>query len=1183
MDSALIQILIVDNELAYAQAIRCSFEDAGMKVNIQIASTIAEYRRLKELCMPDIAIIDLNLQDGRSLELLASPPEAGPFPILMMTSQSDAQMAVEAVKAGALDYVVKSPETFTQMPHILVRALREWRLLTERRNAQEALRVNEKRYRHLFKNMLEGYALCKILFVEGRPEDFIYVEVNESFERLTGLSKVVGKKVSEVVPGVMESDPDMLEIYSRVALSGSPAHFETFRVALGIWLSVSVYSPEKEYFVAFLDNITERKKTEVALRESEERFRQIAEQLSDVLFVTDTKGLITYISPASTRLFGWPPEEMIGRSYTDFLTVNEIPGAQTAFHQVITTGQDARELALVMLRKDGSTFYGELNGSLLHIQEQTVGTLVVIRDVTDRMRAEEAVRKSEDLLNRTQRMSRLGGWEYDVGKKTISWTDEVYRIHEISHDYDSNDIKQDLSFYSGEDRAVMEQAFWNAVNDGTAYDLELRFTTAKGKSLWVRTVGECERQDGMTVRVFGSIIDITERKQSEDALHKSEKKYRDLVELSHDLIWAVDVDGRITYISPACLRILGHAPGEMTGRIFTDYFPHEEGHRNRTEFERALTTGEPSLSYESRMYHRDGHEVILLTNASVLRDEVGNIIGAAGTSQDITAQKKAEIALRESENRFRHYFELGLIGIAITSPTKGWIEANDEICRILGYERTELLRMHWADLTHPDDLAADIANFNRVLAGEINGYSMEKRFIRKDGRIIQGIISVKCSRRPDGSVDYFVAMLVDITERKLSEQILIAQRTELAAIYENAPFIMLLIDKDRRIRKVNKTGATFTDSLAADMIGMRGGEALRCLHALNDPQGCGYGTECEQCILRQTIQDTFVTGTDHNLVEATMHFNVKGKELEAALLLSTTRLVLGLQAMVLVTMMDVTDRKRIEQEVKLAQTRLMQANKMSSLGMLVSSVAHEVNNPNNFIMFNSSLLSGAWKDIAPVLDRYADKEPAYRVACLPYADMREAIPKLLAGITDGSRRIKDMVDRLREISREDRSGLDGAIDVNSAVRSAVMILQNQIMKYSDNFALELDEALPPVRGSAQQLEQVVINLIQNALQSLHDRKGWITVKTAPDNAKHQVVIEVRDSGHGISAQNLKRIAEPFFTTKLDSGGTGLGLSISSSIIRDHQGALHFQSEEGKGTTARVILPIEKANMICHSA
>ena len=150
--------------------------------------------------------------------------------------------------------------------------------------------------------------------------------------------------------------------------------------------------------------------------------------------------------------------------------------------------------------------------------------------------------------------------------------------------------------------------------------------------------------------------------------------------------------------------------------------------------------------------------------------------------REIAERKHAEDALRESAARFRRYFELGLIGMAITSPTKGMIEVNDQFCEILGYERSELLQMTWAEMTHPDDLCADVTNFNRVIAGEIDGYSMDKRFIRKDGQIIHGTIAVKCLRRADGSVDYFAAMMQDITKRKRVEEQLRASSEQLRAL-----------------------------------------------------------------------------------------------------------------------------------------------------------------------------------------------------------------------------------------------------------------------------------------------------------------------------------------------------------------------------------------------------------------
>ena len=152
----------------------------------------------------------------------------------------------------------------------------------------------------------------------------------------------------------------------------------------------------------------------------------------------------------------------------------------------------------------------------------------------------------------------------------------------------------------------------------------------------------------------------------------------------------------------------------------------------------------------------------------------------ATLAAELIERQRAEDALRESQERFRRYFELGLIGMAMTSPTRGILEVNDELCRILGFDRSELLKMSWAEMTHPDDLAADFAQFNRVLAGEFDGYTLDKRWIRKDGRVIDTIMSARCVRRTDGSVDYFVGLVQDITDRKRSEEALRAAQAQLA-------------------------------------------------------------------------------------------------------------------------------------------------------------------------------------------------------------------------------------------------------------------------------------------------------------------------------------------------------------------------------------------------------------------
>jgi len=272
------------------------------------------------------------------------------------------------------------------------------------------------------------------------------------------------------------------------------------------------------------------------------------------------------------------------------------------------------------------------------------------------------------------------------------------------------------------------------------------------------------------------------------------------------------------------------------------------------------------------------------------------------------------------------------------------------------------------------------------------------------------------------------------------------------------------------------------------------------------------------------------------------------------------------------TFRDITGRVRLEEEARDIQARLIQANKMTSLGLLVSGVAHEINNPNNFIMANSQLLAKVWEDADKVLREYQRENGDFLIGGISFSEMSGRSPQLLAGITEGARRINDIVNNLKNFARQDRLLVERDVNLNRVVTAAVSLLLHQLNRYTENFHLDLAEDLPSVQGSYQQLEQVAINLLLNAGQALPDKSRGIWVTTGFDEAAGLVTLAVRDEGSGIARDLSHRVMEPFFTTKLDSGGTGLGLAISQSIVREHNGSLEFESEPGKGTTFIVKLP-----------
>ena len=274
---------------------------------------------------------------------------------------------------------------------------------------------------------------------------------------------------------------------------------------------------------------------------------------------------------------------------------------------------------------------------------------------------------------------------------------------------------------------------------------------------------------------------------------------------------------------------------------------------------------------------------------------------------------------------------------------------------------------------------------------------------------------------------------------------------------------------------------------------------------------------------------------------------------------------------------DISERKKAEEQFKLHQQQLMQASKMVALGTLVSGVAHEVNNPNNFIMLNSPILKEAWDNALPILQKYYEENGDFIIGGMNYSEMRENIPTLFSGISDGAKRIKGIVDDLKNYVRDNTADLTQSVDINEVLKSAVSLLANMIKKSTNQFSIEYGTKLPLIEGNIQRLEQVMINLIQNACQALPDAHKSIFITVQFDPMESNIVIKVRDEGMGIPPETLLNITDPFFTTKHDSGGVGLGLSISSKIVEEHGGTIHFESEMGAGTTATITLSVDRKN------
>lgn len=269
---------------------------------------------------------------------------------------------------------------------------------------------------------------------------------------------------------------------------------------------------------------------------------------------------------------------------------------------------------------------------------------------------------------------------------------------------------------------------------------------------------------------------------------------------------------------------------------------------------------------------------------------------------------------------------------------------------------------------------------------------------------------------------------------------------------------------------------------------------------------------------------------------------------------------------------EVEQRKQAAEELKRQQQQLMQADKMATLGILVSGMAHEINNPTGLILLNLPTISNANSDIMPILEEHYRKNGDFIMGGIPYSQMRHEMPLMIDEMNEAAKRIKRIVEDLKHFSRRSDVKYDEEVDINSVVQTSMRLIGNIVKKATNHFNAKLSNQLPPVKGNPQRLEQVVVNIILNAAQAIQDTSKGIFVYTFYEDSTKSVVIQVCDEGVGIPPEHMQHLTDPFFTTKRETGGTGLGLAISAGIVREHGGSIQFESVPDEGTTVLIRLP-----------
>jgi PAS domain S-box-containing protein len=897
---------------------------------------------------------------------------------------------------------------------------------------------------------------------------------------------------------------------------------------------------------------------------------EILDAAPDGIIALDHDAQVIAFNPAAESIFGYRRDEVVGKPITETLVPPRFRALfDAAFRAARRTSaaKTGKRLEVTALRKNGAEFPVELSLAYCapsaapetHASRPSLPLVIgFARDISPRRQGEQALGESEQRLALAIGAARLGTWDWDVGANVIRWSARHAEIFGYPPTVRQATYEMWRRRVHPEDLAEAESRLQHSLQTGEHFVCEYRIAWPDGTIQWVESHGEV-LPDGMHVaqtgdqgnasqptggRMIGTVRDITHRKRNDLSLRqvwdeiarrleaqtvelwRSEQQYRLLAEHATDMISRHSPDGAFLYASPASRTLLGYEPEELVGR---DPFEmvHPEDMAATRKANEVLVQRPVVYTVTCRSRRKDGAYVWLeITCRSIHDRTTERVTEIVATTRDVTERRQAEDELQRHLQILRAVMEGTTDAVFVKDLDGRYLMINEAGARLVGKTVAEILGKDDRELFSPETARQVMEGDRKTMA---SGRTLTYEEVGTAAGVTRTYLSTKGPYRDgEGKVVGLIGISRDISERKRAEEAMQRSEARVRAVLEAVPDPMFRIARDGTYLEFKGAKGFSPYASPEEFLGKR----------ITDVLPAEVAAPCLQLVARAIDEET-PQQIEYELIQPDGRHEYE-----------TRYVALGPDE-VLAIVRDVTQRKRTEAQVRRLLGDLSRAARITTVGEMASGLAHELNQPLMAIV------------------AYAGAATNLLSSRKPY---RGELASCLSKLQEEAQAAAEIIRRIRSFVayREPRLS---TVDLNALVRGAVTLDGSWSTDDGTRIELELAEALPLVQADRVLLQQVVVNLIRNARESMAEMPAGerrIVLSTFQPEPK-RAAVAVRDCGPGISADAAAHLFEPFHSTK--PRGLGLGLSISRSIIEAHHGRLEGETHEQGGAVFRFILPL----------